>query len=880
MQQTPFHAYYTARMLDAAIQDNDFAPVFASSGIEIYPFQIAAASFALHSNQKGAILCDEAGMGKSHEAMLVMVQKWLEGCRKILLCIPNADLLNQWLELLNEYYTVPFVSIVNTNDWNNNGKTFEQDGIVITTYDFACEHFDEAQAVDWELTVFEEANVLSSVYLPDNKQAKSLKNISKNSFKLLLTGTPIEKNIMDLYGLVWFIDETILPNEQDFLKRYLRRPENYPELSAKVSKFCFRTLRSQARSYAKITDRVLLTYEYALTSAEQEVYNKLYNYINKPNKIAFPEMDSYDLALRILGLQSSSTAAILQTVKGIIKRLQINSNATEELNKWQEIKHLCESIETDSKLTALKKILDSVFSANKKLGSSKKAVVFTESVETQKMLYESLNENYAVVVYNGSKSFDAIKRFKEQAEVLISTDNGAKGFNLQDAAVVIHYDLPYNTLKIEQRIDRCHRLGQQNDVLSIAFIDKNNFSDVRKLELVNKRVLVTDGVFGVSDNIIGGFTDNLDIDMREVLSTLRSKTQIEKDYQETLSHKETVNRQALSSAEDMLFTTFTKEFADKMQLTPKYISDKAESLNADLWNIVKYFFEQYNQNHTECYFIIDDEAKTVTASSYEKLPTLFYYWDGSRNKKYTSLKSYGMSPNFKPHYGRITLSSIIGRGIIHEIECPDDGVLCVRSNMAPCSVALYNVIMSNKEKQLCEMPLLIGETEDEKGLTTTECTEVLSAEVLSFSCGTHSSPNWLKSSSKPHKIDRLLDLESLIAQRQDGFSSGTEERIRQLESEIKIKKAELTKQIDRMNAELSELESQRDGITDDRMKLLSLDKQINMLRQTVLKQEENQFFETMRLDLELEDGIKEITDADKITAKAVREFLINVEGES
>ena len=235
-----------------------------------------------------------------------------------------------------------------------------------------------------------------------------------------------------------------------------------------------------------------------------------------------------------------------------------------------------------------------------------------------------------------------------------------------------------------------------------------------------------------------------------------------------------------------------------------------------------------------------------------------------------------MSPDFKPHYGRITLSSIIGRGIIHEIECPDDGVLCVRSNTAPCSVALYNVIMSNKEKQLCEMPVLIGETEDEKVLTTNECAEMLSAEVLSFTCSAHSSPHWLKSSSKPHKIDRLLDLESLISQRQDAFSSESEERIRQLESEIKIKKAELTKQIDRMNVELSELESQRDGITDDRMKLLSLDKQINMLRQTVLKQEENQFFETMRLDLELEDGIKEITDAEKITAKAIREFTLEI----
>ena len=129
----------------------------------------------------------------------------MEGQTKILLCIPNSDLLIQWTELLDTHYTVPYHVLTKNTDWDS--KTgFDQSGIVITTCDFAADHEAEASAIAWDLAVFEEANALSGVYQEDNKQAKALYRIVGNAFKVLLTGTPIEKNIMDLYGLVWFID--------------------------------------------------------------------------------------------------------------------------------------------------------------------------------------------------------------------------------------------------------------------------------------------------------------------------------------------------------------------------------------------------------------------------------------------------------------------------------------------------------------------------------------------------------------------------------------------------------------------------------------------------------------------------------------------------
>ena len=882
MKQAAFHDFYNARVLETLPLEEKLLPVYASSNIKIYPFQIAAADFALRSRyQKGAVLCDEAGLGKSHEAMLIIAQKWLEG-RRILLAVPNADLLCQWTALMEQFYSVPYIVLSTRAQWDTLVTTdepnpFLQSAVVITTYEFAAANEEAAKAVPWDLVVFEEANALSAVYQEGNRQAKALKRIAGDAFKLLLTGTPIEKNIMDLYGLIWFIDETVLPDEREFLARYLRRPERYPELGDLVRPYCFRTLRIQAQSYAKVPRRVLHTYEYAPTPQEQALYNLLYAYVNQPVKRAFPEMDQYELALRLLGLQGSSTAAILQTIRGVVKRLERMPDAAGELAQWREMETAALEVKQDAKAVELLNALKLGLSVIKKRGGARKAVIFTESVETQNMLFPLLEGRYKTSLYRGGADYSAIQAFKQDGEVLISTDNGARGFNLEEAAFVIHYDLPYNTLKLEQRIDRCHRLGQENDVLSLAFINRDNLADVRKLELASKRTLVSDGVFGLTDSVLGGFTDDLEGGFQSAAAKLRTRAQVEADFQLVLTLHEEENRKAVSEAENVLFTTFTRKLARRVNLSPRYIDRRTDELNEALWQLAKSFFLRYNEKNTDCVFVIDEEAKTVTATEYRELPVLFYYWTGSRNRPYRSQKQYGMGGEFKPRAGRITFSSVIGQGILHEMQCAGSGTLTVEEDIEPCQIGLYTVTLTGGRNRR-EVPVLCGITDHGRPLSEEECKTLLALPVKDCTEDGPRSPHWLKGRGAPYELDKLVPVGALLEREAEKLSPAQAEELERMKLRVNGQKAALARKLDGLEVKVKSLESEREAVTGDRLKRLALEKQATQLRRELMKGRESQFFNAMRLDVELEEQVKQFAEQEKLTAKVTREFVIAVKG--
>lgn len=864
--QTPFHAYYTALKLNSLQDEDRLLPVYSQGSINVYPYQIAAALFAMRNPyQKGVILCDEAGMGKSHEAMLIASEMWYEGKTKILIAIPHFNLLMQWAEMIEEKYSIPFLVA-------GNPDILDFEGIVLVTNEYLIQNVETFGKINWDTIIFEEANILSTVYQDENtfrgsagsKQAKILKDFSKNTFKILLTGTPIEKNIMDLYGLIYFIDENLLPDPEAYMKRYLRRPENYPELAEKVSKYCFRTLRSQAKRYAKIPERRHITLEYEGSDEEKRLYELLNMYIEKPDKKAFPQMDKYDLALMLLGSAASSSVTIRQSLKNIIIRLERMPEAVTECEEFKVMLTTAENIKCDTKATLLLDSLEKLFPYITKKGANRKAVIFTESVETQKYLYTLLKDKYNTLIYSGTSSdYDVLRRFREKGEILLSTDLGAKGYNFEVASLIVNYDLLYNTLKMEQRIDRVHRNGQQNDCVVLSFINKGNFADIRKLELVSKRHILTDGVFGVSDSVIGGFTKDLSKSIKKL--EIRTKAQVEKDYQNTLTENRENNKELVETAEDILFTTFTKDMAEKIKITPQYAEEKGKEINSELWELVKYYFRKYNEKNDDCKFVIDEDKKTVTATEYNELPRLFYYPTESGNKAYKALKQ----------FKNISLLSPLAKGLMFNTECAETGTLCIEGGRE-CTISLYMVTIYSGRSKFRSYPVLAGKDADGNILNSEECERILNLPVKSYTEQGKSAPYWLKSSGWQTELNPLVDIDEIIRHEEERLTPMQKEEVSRLKQAATVKKNKLNHALDDLNAQMKELTSEKERVKSDRLKLLTVDRKISLLNNEISKKKEGLFFDEMQIDVETENKINEFLNREKITAKAERQFAVEV----
>lgn len=413
-------------------------------------------------------------------------------------------------------------------------------------------------------------------------------------------------------------------------------------------------------------------------------------------------------------------------------------------------------------------------------------------------------------------------------------------------------------------------------MLSVSFIDKNNFADVRKLELVNKRMLVTDSVFGITDDVLGGFTDDAKAAFPVIAQRLRPRAQIEQAYRQTLDTHEEDNRQTVSAAEDILFTTFTKELADKVKINPKYVNRRGEELNNDLWEITKWFFTRYNEKNDDCRFVIDESNRTITATEYRELPVLFYYWTGSRNRPYRSQKAYGMAKDFKPKAGQITLSSIIGRGILHELECANEGVLTIPTVQEPCQIALYTVTLVSGSSRT-EHAVLCGLTDSGKALDDATCRNILEQPVDSFAEDERRTPHWLKGSWQPHPLDMLVPKEALLARQRERLSPVQTEEMERMKQQVSADKAALSRELNTLDSQVQQAQAELEAVTGDRLKRLAAQKRVTQLRQEYMKRQESQFFDAMRLDRELEEKMKSFAEREKLTTKVQREFILRVE---
>lgn len=551
----------------------------SESHIDPNPHQINAFCAAIDAMKTGGmVLADEVGLGKTIEAGLVLRYMLESGAKKVLIALP-ASLRKQWELELEDKFDLRSVILdrltVEHDAKNWHRKLADRQGvmIVITSYDYSSKLMKRFPDVKWDFLIIDEAHNLRN--LNSTKRAKRLYALSGGIPKILLTATPLQNSLMDLYGLISFIDPRIFGSEQVFRQRYIK-DEDYDGLKRELTPVLYRTLRKDVADYMHFVKRICRTVDFELSPDEIELYERVNLFLKRDALYSIPASNRGLIILVIRKLMASSSFALVETFEVLKKRLEKLYEGTrsadaqegfdlfwsfvedeidesgfeetededtaaqkayiqEELDEVKSIIDVAKRIKTNSKISALRKALEIGFSYQRENGISQKAVVFTESKRTQKYIAAELRKSgYSeddILLFNGDfddtmtkeiyrawqvKNFGnanygrsveykhaIVDYFKEHAKILICTDAGSEGLNLQFCNTVINYDLPWNPMKIEQRIGRCHRYGQQNDVVAINLLNTQNEADKRVYEILSKKFELFEGVFGASDIALG-----------------------------------------------------------------------------------------------------------------------------------------------------------------------------------------------------------------------------------------------------------------------------------------------------------------------------------------------------------------------------------------
>jgi adenine-specific DNA-methyltransferase len=663
MNLTDYHATYFAHELTKRCPSDSvdkLASAVAGAQVDLNPHQVDAALFAFRSPlSKGALLADEVGLGKTIEAGLVLSQKWAERQRRILVITP-ANLRKQWYQELNEKFFLP-CQLLETKSYNaavrlGNFKPFEtQDAIVICSYQFARNKAAEVANTAWDLVVMDEAHRLRNVYKPANVIANTLKTALASKRKLLLTATPLQNSLLELFGLVSFIDEHTFGDLKSFREQFanLTQDEVFATLKNRLKPICHRTLRRQVTSYIPFTKRLPMVEEFTPEESEDRLYDLVSEYLRRPNLQALPAGQRSLMTLVLRKLLASSTFAIAGALESIANRLRaklqkqepaapleeeletdyeaLNETAeewdddvpgetlseadraalTSEIADLDAFAKLATSIEQNAKGKALIKALAIAFAKAREIGAAEKAIIFTESRKTQSYLLRVLADSpfdTGLVLFNGSNTDDRSKAiysvwlekhagsdkvtgsksadmrsalvdyFREEGRIMIATEAGAEGINLQFCSLVVNYDLPWNPQRIEQRIGRCHRYGQKHDVVVVNFLNRKNEADKRVFELLSEKFQLFEGVFGASDEVLGAIESGVDFEKRinDIYQRCRKHEEIKVAFDQLQLELSLEINEAMTQTRRKLLENFDDEVREKLKVRA---SDSTASLN-------------------------------------------------------------------------------------------------------------------------------------------------------------------------------------------------------------------------------------------------------------------------------------------------------------
>lgn len=330
MRITDHQAKYYAHELTIHHAGNDVDRLSQSlfdASVDLNPHQISAALFALNNPLSlGVVLADEVGLGKTIEAGLVLSQYWAERKRKLLIICP-ASLRRQWAQELQDKFNLPS-QILDARTW----KVLQKQGIhnplvnqhvVIMSYHYATRLEEALLSEAWDLVVIDEAHKLRNAHRASNKMGQALRRALPGRKKLLLTATPLQNSLMELYGLSTVIDEHIFGDDRSFRQQYVQSQGSIPGLKARLKSFVQRTLRKDVLEYVRYTQRKTLTVPFTPTTKEQQLYNGITAMLESDQSYALPTKQRHLTGLILRKLLASSSYAVSNTLQIIRRRLLV-----------------------------------------------------------------------------------------------------------------------------------------------------------------------------------------------------------------------------------------------------------------------------------------------------------------------------------------------------------------------------------------------------------------------------------------------------------------------------------------------------------------------------------------------------------------------------
>ena len=459
--------------------------------IDKHWYQIETAKKVIKQFGGRAMLSDEVGLGKTIEAAIICKEYLARGQIKSLLVLTPATLVSQWQMELDEKFAI---ATITTDERDSSPEEFWQlnDRIVasINTAKHKS-HFKYVTARDWDLVIVDEAHHLK------NKRTLNWKlvNAIKKRFILMLTATPVQNNLVELFNLLTLLKPGLLHTEAQFKKEYVgskngRVPKNPAKLRQLMREVMVRNTRSVVD--VKLPKRFASTITVQPQAKELELYEAINQYLRQQGG-GIDKLTRNNLLMR----SGSSPIALTETIKGLQKRFD-----------HDELAFLLKRAKGMKNFEKAKQLVDLL----KK--STQKTLVFINYKATMSYLSKYLDDlGISHTCFRGSMSLKAkdaaIDRFREKVPVMLASETGGEGRNLQFANTIVNYDLPWNPMKIEQRIGRLHRIGQTQDVFIFNLAIANSI-EAYILKILHDKINMFELVVGEIETILGNMGDEFD----------------------------------------------------------------------------------------------------------------------------------------------------------------------------------------------------------------------------------------------------------------------------------------------------------------------------------------------------------------------------------